>query len=122
MSGELYPAVHAKVTWTGRGTTRPFAPPWVGYTAHIKTIPPNVLHDEAANRWDIVVRQVRSVDEAQRSMQIVFQLASRRAPHSGLRVGLRFGLYHTWEPAWEGEVLELSSAPLEASYWRSLES
>jgi hypothetical protein len=119
MAGELYPAVYATIRWTGRGWKRDFAPPWVGLAGHIKTIPPNVLHDESAESWTTIVRRVEAVDETNKTVKVVFQLASRDAPHSLLHVGLSFGIFHAREAVWEGRVERIDYAPLDVAYWES---
>jgi hypothetical protein len=120
MNAGMFSAVHAVVKWSGLEKRQSYSPIRPGYTAHIGTIPPNQLHDEDQGIWDVIVRQVKWNDVENQTAEVVFQLASPRAPHEKLEVGMTIGFVEFFEPSWIGEIVRLEPKPLSASYWRNL--
>lgn len=109
-------AAKAVMRWVGSGT---FREPWLKYNPTINVDNISELNMSHAC-WDIVVREIRSANPERLSAEIVFQFASRRAPHDLLRVDLAFDLCEGPENCiWKGIIEEVWVAPRDPTYWYS---
>ena len=109
-------AVLASLKWVKAGA---FTAPWLKYnpSIYVRSIPE--LNMSQAT-WDIVVREIRSITEEELTSSVVFQFASRRAPHDLLKIGLEFDLNEgPGNCVWKGVVDEVWLAPRDPNYWYS---
>ena len=107
-------AALASLKWVGSGA---FKAPWLKYNPSINvgSIPELSLSQAT---WDITVREIRSVAEEETTATIVFQFASRRAPHELLKIGLEFELYEgPGNHVWKGVIDEVWQDTRDPNYW-----
>ena len=68
--------------------------------------------------WDIVVRRIEEFDEESRQGTIIFQFASRYAPHHLLSKNLEFELFEGPDVCvWQGIVLDVWEASRSHQFW-----
>lgn len=107
-------AANAVLEWT---SPDPFRAPWLRYNPTINAKGISEL-DISRVCWDIVVREIRDVKPDDRTCDVVFQFASRRAPHHLLQIGLEFELLERpGDPIWRGTVRDIWLAPRSPRYW-----
>lgn len=107
-------AVLATLNWVGFDG---FIAPWLKYnpTLQVGEIPELNMKDAC---WDIVVRQIKSLTPDELQAEVVFQFASRRAPHDLLQVGLEFYLCEgPGKAVWRGVIKNRWLAPRDPNYW-----
>ncbi len=107
-------AVLATLNWIGSDR---FIAPWLKYnpTLQVAEIPELNMNNAC---WDIVVREIKSLTPDEMQAEVVFQFASRRAPHNLLQVGLEFYLCDgPGKAVWRGVVKDRWLAPRDPKYW-----
>ena len=109
-------AANAILEWT---SSYSFRAPWLRYNPTINVEDVSEL-DMTRASWDIVVREIRDVKPDDQTCEVVFQFASKRAPHHLLQIGLEFELFEgPGASVWKGVVNDAWLAPRDPSFWYS---
>ena len=117
---EMYPAARVGIKWVGDVHGKTYRPPWLGYNPSFRNPAIEELDGTTAT-WDVVVKKILDVDDADRTASVVIQFAARQAPHNRFEKGLAFELIEGLRPVWSGKILDVSDCPRDRSFWLSVD-